>query len=89
MNIEEQRKAFEVYAIKTEYNLSKNQDGEYGVFNTIHAWHGWLAAQNQEGYVVVPVEANDDILLLMCDEVCADFNGMKMAYKAMIEEARK
>lgn len=47
-------------------------------------WHAWLASRNREGYVLVPTELTEDVLLLMCDEVCADFNDMEKAYKAMI-----
>ena len=62
MNIEEQRKAFEVVAEKLGYQLDKWSDGEYVNDSTKTALKLWLASANRQGYKLVPVETLEESL---------------------------
>lgn len=87
MNIVKERKLFERYARSKNYSLiSATVDDNFSYLNKVThiAWEAWLASRNREGYVFVPIEPTEDVLLLMCDEVSADFKDMENAYKAMI-----
>lgn len=84
MNIEQQRKAFdEWYSHKYSKAVSEA--------NKEMAWQGWLAAQRQEGYVMVPVEPIDEIDLMICKMVDhrIDCFEADRIYKAIIEESQK
>lgn len=52
MNIEQQRKAFDEW-----YGVKPKGQAEEIRYNT--AWRAWLAAQQQEGYVIVKVEQTE------------------------------
>lgn len=90
MNIKKERELFEEAYCKVQMitgggdTFSTYPNGDY-IRQSLHlAWLMWLASRNREGYVLVPIEPKEDVLLLMCDEVCADFKDMENAYKAMI-----
>ena len=96
MNIEEQRKAFEVVAEKLGYQLDKWSDGEYVNDSTKTALKLWLASANREGYKLVLVEPTDvklkEFQKIWLDSGCAHIMKKKTAfdlYKAMIGEETK
>ena len=96
MNIEEQRKAFEVVAEKLGYQLDKWSDGEYVNDSTKTALKLWLASANREGYKLVLVEPTDvklkEFQKIWFDSGCAHIMKKRTAfdlYKAMIGEETK
>ena len=84
MNIEQQRKAFDDW-----YGIKPKGWFEAVRYNT--AWKAWLAAQQQEGYMMVPVEPTDGIDLIICKMVDhrIDCFEADRIYKTIIEEFRK
>ena len=84
MNIEQQRKAFdEWYGIKPK--------GWFEAIRYNTAWKAWLAAQKQEGYVMVPVEPTNGMDLVICKMVDhrIDCFEADRIYKTIIEESQK
>lgn len=68
MNIEEQRKAFEVVAEKLGYQLDKWSDGEYVNDSTKTALKLWQASATREGYKLVLVEPTQSMVdKAVCD----------------------
>lgn len=84
MNIEQQRKAFDDW-----YGIKPKGWFEAVRYNT--AWKAWLAAQKQEGHVMVPVEPIDGIDLMICKMVDhrIDCFEADRIYKTIIEESQK
>ena len=89
MNIEEQRKAFEVVAEKLGYQLDKWSDGEYVNDSTKTALKLWLASANRKGYKLVPVEPTLKMIEDAADEHVVHGASYSGIYKAMIGEETK
>ena len=87
MNIEQQRKAFDEW-----YGIKPKGWFEAVRYNT--AWKAWLAAQKQEGHVMVPVEPSLETMQKMNREfIDSEFETpkyrMQQVYKAMIQAAQE
>lgn len=87
MNIKQQRINFEEwYGIKPK--------GWFEVVKYNIAWEAWLAAQKQEGYVLVPVEPTEKMLdasrRRQWDDLSSPYEDMdRLKYKAMIKAAQE
>ena len=92
MTIEEQRKAFEVWAYSNKWNICRYpksdyhmKEGQYCDEFVNGAWHGWLASANREGYKFVPVEPTDEMINTYRDKSIAPISTLSVyGYKAMI-----
>ena len=94
MNLEKERKAFEEYYIANYHDgdihphkklLEWCEDSESYINSTIdNLWDMWLASANREGYKLVPVEPDQQMIYA---GESADHKGcisVAVVYKAMI-----
>ena len=97
MNIEQQRKAFEE-AFKKEHsgvsfwlNTWDEEEQSYGHLTAGWAWKMWLAAQQQEGYVIVPVEPTERMLDCAYSSISDNLHyaDLENIYRAMTQEAQE
>lgn len=88
MNMEQQRKAFEEWVLKHPDYRALTDYEENIMFDA------WLAAQQQEGYVMVPVEPTEGMLdasrRRQWDDLSSPYEDMDMLkYKAMIQASQE
>ena len=108
MNIEQQRINFQRAYVKTDYYkihyeltntvksaFSWNDEANRYTWHDVNsAWEMWLAVQQQEGYVVVPVEPSLETMQKMNREfIDYEFETpkyrMQQVYKVMIQAAQE
>lgn len=82
MKMEQQRKAFDGW-YSHKYSRAVSEA------NKEMAWQGWLAAQQQEGYVMVPVEPTEEMIDAGVEDSDVDWKRLKFAYTAMIQAAQE
>lgn len=86
MNIEQQRKAFDEWFKSSNYYTGDNCTPKYITYRSM--WRAWLAAQQQEGYVVVPIKPNEAMHQAGQDMVTFGC-GYDDIYGAMVEASRE
>lgn len=88
IDIEQQRKAFEAWVYSNKWNIFRVRDMglDHYVDDFVNgAWHGWLAVQQQEGCVMVPVEPTWEMV-----EAAEGNNGhIESIYRDMIQAAQE
>ena len=87
MNTKEQRKAFEAWAYSNKWNIFRVRD--MGIDKYVDdfvdgAWHGWLASANREGYKLVPVEPDQQMIYAGESAEHKGCISVAVVYKAMI-----
>lgn len=96
MNIEQQRKSFDEWVLKHPDNLDLTAYEENIMFDA------WLAAQQQEGYVMVPIEPTGTMLRAIetdsdyvfsvpfgYENAPIDKDAAREIYKAMIQAVQE
>ena len=65
--MQQAREQFEAWATSQQLPIKRHRWGEYKVDDTEAAWEAWQAALRAapEGFVLVPVEPTEDMLMFM------------------------
>ena len=87
MNLDNERKAFEAWAYSNKWNIFRVRD--VGIDKYVDdfvdgAWHGWLASANREGYKLVPVEPDQQMIYAGESAEHKGCISVAVVYKAMI-----
>ena len=91
MNLDNERKAFEAWAYSNKWNICRYpksdyhmKEGQYCDEFVDGAWHGWIKSTNREGYKLVPVEPDQQMIYAGESAEHKGCISVAVVYKAMI-----